>query len=383
MRFAQLKWIASLLTALALLATTAAAKDIRIGMLLPLTGVNAGWGQEARIAADLAVEEINNQGGIHGNRLRLMHGDAPGDPRYAVSAASRMLSESVVAILGPMFSSEALAVSPIVAENRTPLITSSASDSRITRSNSWVFRTNLTDEQLLKKGISKWADRLDIRSAAIIFDKSSERIFTQSTIQIPRILDQRNIRLKAQISFGGRSAYFAEQVKEIMRARPHGVIIYAYPFQTANIVRELSEKGFRNPIYTVIDPSIDLAAKFVRADRTLFFATSSWVDPKNRRQKRFLKNFSKRFSGNRTEKFFAPIAAQTYDAINVIETILERSPASTIRQTERSRRTIREGWASLKNYQGVSGTFSIDRNGDADREVYLITVSNGRYQLAD
>src|SRR6266568_5415951 len=81
---------------------TAAAQTIKIGGLFAVTGPASFLGEPERNTAQMVVDEINNAGGIKGNKLQLIVYDTQGDATKAVQAATRLIKEDkVVAIIGP------------------------------------------------------------------------------------------------------------------------------------------------------------------------------------------------------------------------------------------------------------------------------------------
>src|SRR5690606_38342396 len=75
---------------------------VKIGAILPLTGSAASIGEMSKRAMELAVEEINENGGIEslgGAKLELVFGDSEGKPQVGVSETERLITKENVAIL--------------------------------------------------------------------------------------------------------------------------------------------------------------------------------------------------------------------------------------------------------------------------------------------
>ena len=184
------------------------------------------------------------------------------------------------------------------------------------------------------------------------------------------------VKIVSQVSFYGREVYFTHQVKEIIHIKSDGVIIHASPFDTVNIVHQLSEKGFRNPIYAANAPYPQVDASYFKYAVQLQFPSSFWVSkeiPKTI-------EIQKKFRGLIKGKVIYPSAIQTYDTISVIKTILEKEGFNP-NEIDKNREIIMKGWANLKKFPAFSGTFSTSINGDAKREVYLITPKADKYML--
>jgi branched-chain amino acid transport system substrate-binding protein len=108
------------LAALALASTLAAAqqgvsaKEITLGSIQDLSGPLAGFGKQARLGMMLAVDEINEQGGINGRQLKLLVEDSGYDPKKAVLAAQKLVNQDKIFImLGHIGTAQNMAAMPV------------------------------------------------------------------------------------------------------------------------------------------------------------------------------------------------------------------------------------------------------------------------------
>ena len=124
-------------------------KDIKIGMIAPLSGPWARQGELMRMGGDLAVKHINEQGGIKalgGAKLQLLSFDAGDSAEKAKNAAQRMLAQEpdLVGATGAWLSSFTLAVSEVTERADLPLLTLSYSDQLTARGFKHIFQTSPT-----------------------------------------------------------------------------------------------------------------------------------------------------------------------------------------------------------------------------------------------
>jgi branched-chain amino acid transport system substrate-binding protein len=110
----------------------AAASEVNVGVILPLSGANAQFGINSRQGLELAADEINAAGGIKalgGAKLKLIVADATSQPTTAATVAQRLITQNrCVAIIGAYASSLTLAVSEVTERRGIPLLTMSFSD---------------------------------------------------------------------------------------------------------------------------------------------------------------------------------------------------------------------------------------------------------------
>src|SRR5690606_11833580 len=100
--------------------------DIVIGLIAPLTGPVAAYGEQVRNGAQVAVEEINKAGGINGEQIVLKVTDDAGEPKQGVSAANQLVGEGVRFVVGPVTSGVAMPASDVLAENGILMVTPTA-----------------------------------------------------------------------------------------------------------------------------------------------------------------------------------------------------------------------------------------------------------------
>src|SRR5436309_611029 len=97
-------------------------EPIKIGYLPALTGPSSSTGVGINRGTQLAVELINNDGGIKGRKIELISRDTQSDPTKAVNAVAELTQRQQVAmIFGPLNSGEALAATPLIARDKIPM----------------------------------------------------------------------------------------------------------------------------------------------------------------------------------------------------------------------------------------------------------------------
>jgi branched-chain amino acid transport system substrate-binding protein/urea transport system substrate-binding protein len=110
------------ITFLASFAATGA-EPIKIGAVLPFSGGVELYGRQAKLGLDLAVKEINADGGILGRPVEVVYEDDKTDPAAAVDAARKLIErDGVLAIVGPITSRNLNAIAPVAERAKTPLL---------------------------------------------------------------------------------------------------------------------------------------------------------------------------------------------------------------------------------------------------------------------
>ncbi|MGH1491161.1 MAG: ABC transporter substrate-binding protein [Acidimicrobiales bacterium] len=137
-------------------ATEASGDPIKIGALTSLTGPFTSWGLHVEAGMQLAVDDINADGGVDGRMLELIVADDQSDPEEAVVQMERLIEDGVVAIAGTISSGVGGATSSIAEDSQIPLFLSKAgSDGLLTADSRYTFRTCLPAGPMLAR---PWAD---------------------------------------------------------------------------------------------------------------------------------------------------------------------------------------------------------------------------------
>ena len=159
----------------AMLAFASAARaDITIGLVAPLTGPVAAYGDQVRNGAQAAVDAINEKGGVLGEQLVLKLVDDAGDPKQGVSGANLLVAEGVKYVVGPVTSGVAIPASDVFAENGILMVTPTATAPELTaRGLTNVLRTCGRDDQQAEVAAAYVLENMKDKKIAIVHDKGT------------------------------------------------------------------------------------------------------------------------------------------------------------------------------------------------------------------
>ena len=158
-----------------MLSSALAAGSIKIGLLLPLSGNFAPYGQIQVKSARMAAAEVNAAGGVKDQKIELIIADTQGNPDGGRAAIQQLIQQDKVLVIGGGFSSSATwATSAIAQQNKIPFVVTSAAADKITEQGwEYVFRLN----QPLSEHLEALASFLstvaaDIKTVAIVHANS-------------------------------------------------------------------------------------------------------------------------------------------------------------------------------------------------------------------
>ncbi|MBP2627954.1 MAG: livK 1 [Firmicutes bacterium] len=153
---------------------------IKIGHAVSLTGDSSMWGQSEKNALDMEVEKINAKGGVLGKKIKLVPYDNRADATEAVNVTKRLISDKVVAIIGPAQSGVAIAMAAVTEVSKVPLVATTATNPKVTvddktsQVRKYAFRTCFIDP-FQGTVAAQFATRdLKAQTAAVVYDVGSD-----------------------------------------------------------------------------------------------------------------------------------------------------------------------------------------------------------------
>jgi len=168
--------IAGLLLTVILCGGALAADTIKVGVLLPLTGSQAKFGEIEKRSYEMAAEEINAKGGVRGMKIELLFEDDTGKPDVGRSGVEKLISrEKVPVITGGYSSSVTAAAAPVAQQSKVPFVICTGSADDITEKGyDYVFRINPPASEY-PKSVETFLKEVavDVKTVALLYENSA------------------------------------------------------------------------------------------------------------------------------------------------------------------------------------------------------------------
>lgn len=154
--------------------TPAVADTIKVGIILPLTGKLAEFGQIENKSFLMALDEINAMGGVNGQRIELIIEDTAGKPDVGRSTVENLISQKKVSIMGGGYSSTVTWAAAAVAQQRkVPFMVNTGSADRITEKGwNYIFRLTPPVSEHYKALSSFLREATTVKTVAILHEQS-------------------------------------------------------------------------------------------------------------------------------------------------------------------------------------------------------------------
>lgn len=338
-------------------------EEILFGEVSSLTGQEATFGNHTRNGIAMAVKEINEAGGIGGKKIRVITYDNQGKPTEAAAAATRLIvQDKVHVLLGEVASARSLAMAPIAQANRVPMITHASTNPRVTEGKPFVFRICFIDP-FQGKVMARFArEHLTLDRVAVLRDVRNDYSVGLADF-FTREFRSSGGTITSDVSYSSGDIDFKAQLTALRGAKPQALFVPGYYTDVALIARQARELGIDVPLLG--GDGWDSPALLEIGGEALqgsFFSNHySREDPSPVIQK-FVSNYEKLYGEPP-----GGMAALGYDAARIA--------AEAVRQAGSvDGDAIREALAGIKDFGGVTGTITIDRDRNAVKPAVILEV---------
>ena len=353
-------------------------EPIKLGALYNLTGDMSAIDQPAYDGARLAVEAINQRGGLlKGRQLELIGIDTKSDLNAAAAGARELLSNGVAAGLGYGDNDFVLAAAPAFQTRGIPFVTSGATDSELPKKigNSLFMTTFGDDDQAL--AIADFAyTTLKIRTVAVWTEKSREYTRVLSRFFKDHFVDLGGKILSEDVFIRKRKDFSALITKlKKMAPAPDAVFVSDVSDDAVVIVSQLRKAGVTIPILGGDGFDVDLVATLPSSELAdnIYFSTHSYRGQTRTNVISFIESYRKKY-GKDPENAFAALG---YDAVDLIADAIRRAGTT-------EEKALAEALANTRAFEGITGRISYARPSRVPvKTVSIVGVKNGKYQVLE
>ncbi len=345
-----------------------AAGTIRIAAVFAKTG-EAAYGFAVLpefLAARMATDELNAQGGVLGRKIELIEIDNQSTGIGSRQAAEKAVETGAIAVIGATCSSHSLAMAPVLQAAGIPMITPVSTNVKVTLAGDCIFRACFIDPSQAKAMATFASSDLKAKTAVILTDTG-----TDYSLGLSREFANHFSRLGGRVLWTGDYAAsatdFTPLLERVRELEPDAVFIPGDSRSAGFIMKQASLLGIRTTFLGGDGWTDDL---YTYGGHTVEgnFYTTHWhqKDPSGLNQS-FVREYERRYKS-------APFAsaALTYDAFMVLVNAIRRAQSL-------DRASLCSALAATKGFRGVTGdiTFDADRNPVAKPTVIMRLEKGG------
>lgn len=336
--------------------------SIKIGMLAPLSGGLASYGEPAQKITDLVVEEINATGGINGKKLEVVYENHKCDPKEMVTVYEKARLEGVKVMMTVACSGTVSSIAPGLVEKGVVLLGTVTSASKLTGISPNFFRNWASDReegkvlagQIIKSGY---------QNVAIIYEETDYAKGLKNDIE--NNLKGTTVKIVSE-SFASGSTDVRTQLTKLKSVKPDAVLVAVQTVTTGEIVLTQMEQLNFTP-KMLVNYNILKATALVKAHASLLegaFGADYFIKD-SAGLERVLAAYKAKYGMDCPQR---NVCAMQYDAVRLL--------AEALKAEGDSAKGVK-AYLSQVNYPGITGNVSFKSDNDRSDSDYIPFVIKG------
>jgi branched-chain amino acid transport system substrate-binding protein len=342
--------------------------EIVIGYYGDLSGRTSNFGQSTKRGVEMAADEINKAGGINGRQVKILSEDDEGRPEKAATVVTKLIDQDrVVALLGEVASGNTLAAAPKAQAAKVPMISPSSTNPAVTQVGDYISRVCFIDPFQGAVMAKFAANTLKAKKAAIMLDFNSPysrgltEFFEASFTKLGgEIVD------KQSYTQGDRD--YKGQLTAIRSKNPDVIYVPGYYGEVGVIAKQAKQLDIKAPMLGGdgwdSTQLWELGGDSLNGD---FISNHYSVDDPSPAIQKFVANYKAR-NGEVPDA----LAALGYDAMQVLADAIKRAGTTEGPQ-------LKDAIAATKNFVGVTGTISLDKDRNAVKPAVVLKLQDKKY----
>ncbi len=351
-------------------------KTIQLGAILSLTGAGGVYGPSSKKGADLAVETINNSGGVNGAKLALDTRDDGSDKAQSAQVAQTLIQQgNLLALLGPTLSNSAVAVHPLAESFKIPILAVSTTGIHIvpdcnfpkTDPCKYVFRDSLGEETAIPTNIKIYAAKAHPKTGVLMV-ANDDKFSSDGGKIVTSTVGQYGIDLVDTVAFSKTTADFSTPVTRALQKKPDVMFITSLGGIPAKIMIEARKQGFTGQFLGGNGFNTAVVSKQAGAAGQGAESGSAWyLDNTFPSNAEFVKAYRAKYSSDPDQ-----FAAQGYAAILILADAAKRANL-TFSDVAGDRSKLRDAMETV-NIQTPLGPFQFTSTHDVKQTVWVILM---------
>lgn len=342
---------------------------IKVGVLAPLTGTMAEFGKTYEVAMTMAVEDINEAGGINGRELVLQFEDSKGDQNQSAELASKFADDDeIVAILGDFSSGCSMAAAPICDEEEIVIFSPTASNADFAKSSNWAFQiAGLASYEGYYAATYEVGKYAGAKNVALFYMNTD---FGASIVKnFTAAADDIGMNIVFCEGYADTETDFSALITKAQAANPDHVLIVDQA-SISNVINQIRGVGWDVPI-TMLGPStsqqvIDLCGENCEGILTTVSVYYAETDPQ---AYAFAQEFAERAGFGATV-----MAGFAYDGVIILAQAIEACGDNITREA------IRDNLYKTDDTY-LTGPIKFSEDGDIVRSYLICEIVDGKYEI--
>lgn len=344
-------------------------KTLKIGFNFEETGDVASYGTAEQKAAKLAVDEINKAGGVDGKQIEVTDKDNKSELSEASTVSTNLVTQAKVnAIIGPATSGGTGAAITNAAKASVPLITPSGTQDDLTKGQDYLFRATFIDS-FQGKILSKYVtDNLKAKKVVLYYDNSSD----YAKGMAKAFQEEYKGEIVATETFASKDTDFQAALTKFKGKDFDALVVPGYYTEAGKIVNQARGIGIDKPIVGgdgFNSEEFISQATPAAATNVYYVSGYSTSGDMTAKAKKFLEAYKAKY--NEEPSMFSALA---YDSVYMVAEASKGAKNSV---------DIKENLAKLKDFEGVTGSITMDKNHNPVKSALMIGLKDGKVDTVE
>ena len=337
---------------------------ILIGHYASMTGEQATFGQSTDKGLRLAIDEVNEKGGVLGKKIEIITMDNRSNQDETVTVVNRLIEQKkVVALVGEVASGRSLLAAPIAQNKKIPMISPSSTNPKVTQVGNYIFRTCFIDP-FQGEVMAKFAtETLKLKNVAVLREVSSEYSMGLADAFVEKFKAQGG-KIGLDLSYTDKDVDYKAQLTQIRQSKPDGIFIPGYYSQVGLIARQARDLGITA---TLLGGDGWDSPKLSEIGKSAVDGSYFSNHYSNESDSPLVKDFIARYKAKYNEMPDG-LSSVAYDAGKMLAQAISKTAQATPEQ-------IRDQFAAIKDYDGVTGRITMDSQRNARKPAVVVKVS--------
>lgn len=351
-------------------ATALESEPIAIAAIFSQTGIAAQHNAPLIEMTQLAVDEVNAQGGVLGRQIKLHVIDNQSTPIGATLAARQAVAMGVTAVIGAHWSSHSLAMAPVLQKAQIPMISPGSTNPEVTIGKDYIFRVCFIDS-FQGKAMARFAyEELNSRRAAVL-----SNIDEQYSVMLADFFRQHYTLIGGKVvldeGYRGNANDFSDIIEKLRKTAVDIIYIPGYSRDSGLFIKQATRAGITATFLG--GDGWDAIETFAGEALEGSYQSAPWHPEVPFARSAALRQLYEDVRGKPLDNMSSPLA---YDAVMLLVEAIR-----TAGVTDRTK--IRNSLASLKGFEGATGHIAFDSQGDPkNKEIIIIKFTKGKRVFA-
>ena len=346
--------------------------EIVVGSFLSLSGSDTAFGVDTQKGMDLAIAEVNAAGGVKGKKLKVLYEDDKSTPLEASNKVQQLIDrDKAVAIIGEVASSRTMAGGLIANSKKVPLITPSSTAVEVTKNKEYVFRVCFTDDQQGDVAARFVHGTLKKPNVALLY-VAQDNYSSGLAQSFKQSLQKLGGKIVAEKGYQSKETNFTTYLEAIKASNPDVIFAPVYYNDMVQIARQAKAVGIPGTSFVGGD-GWDANELIEGAGTELegaYFTNHYAPDVPWPNSQAFLKAFRAKYNVEPTS-----MAAQGYDSAKLLADAMGRA-------TEITPEAIKNAIAATKDFQGATGSLTIDKERNATKPIVVVQIRDKKFRYS-